>query len=81
MGHAGNAKAEAHAIPPGTMVADGEKYSAKIWNRVPHRSPGARDRWHPQFDREEDRNRGHTPSIARLGSPQSRHDILASSIA
>ena len=42
----------AHAIPPGSMVADWEKFSAKNGNRVPHRSPGARDRWHPHLGAE-----------------------------
>ena len=44
-------------IAPGIRVADWEKFSAKGGNRVPHRSPKASDRWHPQFDFEEDRNR------------------------
>ena len=61
MARAGSAKAEARAlalvIAPGIRVADWEKFSAKGGNRVPHRSPKASGRWHPQFDFEEDRNR------------------------
>ena len=40
-------------MAPGIRVADWEKFSAKGGNRVPHRSPKASDRWHPQFDFEE----------------------------
>ena len=55
--HAGSAKAEAHTlafvIAPETMVAALEKFSAKVdGNCVPHRSPGARDRWHRRLGAE-----------------------------
>ena len=56
LAQAGSAKAEAHAlalvIAPGIRVADWEKFSAKNGKRVPHRSPGARDRWHPHLGAE-----------------------------
>ena len=49
----------AFAIPPGSMVADWEKFSAKKGNRAPHRSPKASDRWHPHLGAEKRSRPGH----------------------
>ena len=62
----------AFVIPPGTMVAVWEKYSAKIGNRGPHQSAKARDRWHHQFDLEEYLERGHPPMVHAIPGAQKR---------